>query len=105
MPDLSDIGIFISAVGGIIVIYEKMTKKREHFIVKYDSYNAEMDDRDSLYIVSKSFQPISIRDYGFIKENGELESIPWIGECACDGDNYDIVKLGVTEKNGIQSAC
>lgn len=97
MLNLSDFGILISAIGGIIIIYEKIFERRDRFVVSFGSYRPEMDARDSMFIVSKSFQPLSIRNYGFIKKNGSLESIFWIGECASDCDNYDIERRGSSE--------
>ena len=64
-----------------------------------------MDDRDAMFIVSKSFRPISIRNYGFIKEDGQLESIPWIGECALECDNYGIEKRGTLENMEYNQIC
>ena len=105
MMNLSDFGILISAIGGVIVIYEKVFEKRDKFIIKFDSYRPEMDDRDAMFIVSKSFRPISIRNYGFIKEDGQLESIPWIGECASECDNYDIERRGTLENMEYNQIC
>lgn len=68
MLNLSDFGILISAIGGIIIIYEKIFERRDRFVVSFGSYRPEMDARDSMFIVSKSFQPLSIRNYGFIKK-------------------------------------
>ncbi|MCH5144631.1 hypothetical protein JMF94_05990 [Desulfovibrio sp. UIB00] len=105
MINLSDFGILISAIGGIIVIYDKLFERKDRFVVKYGSYRSEMDDRDAMFIVSKSFRPISIRDYGFIKEDGQLESIPWIGECASECDRYDIEKRGKLENMEYNQHC
>ena len=105
MMNLSDFGILISAIGGIIIIYDKLFERRDRFVVKYGSYRSEMDDRDAMFIVSKSFRPISIRNYGFIKEDGQLEPIPWIGECASECDNYDIEKRGKLENMEYNQIC
>ena len=105
MINLSDFGILISAIGGIIVIYDKLFERKDRFVVKYGSYRSEMDDRDAMFIVSKSFRPISIRNYGFIKEDGQLESIPWIGECALECDNYGIEKRGTLENMEYNQIC
>ena len=97
MLNLSEFGILISAIGGVIIIYEKIFEKQDKYIVKFGHYHTEMDDRDAMFIVSRSFKPISIRDYGFIKNIGKLESIHWIAECASESDDYDIEQVGIAE--------
>ena len=94
MITLPEFGIFISAIGGIITIYEKFFNKKDNFIVRYGPYRPVMDDREALHVVNKSQHPISIRDYGFILEDGTLYSFVWTSECSSPDDDYDLKIIG-----------
>lgn len=94
MLNLSEFGILISAIGGVIVIHEKFSQKKDKYVIRFGHYHPEMSDKDAMFIVSKSYHSISIRDYGFVMENGELDSLPWARECASESDNYDFEQNG-----------
>ena len=76
MITLPEFGIFISAIGGIITIYEKFFNKKDNFIVRYGPYRPVMDDREALHVVNKSQHPISIRDYGDIQVELDADTAP-----------------------------
>ena len=94
MINLTAIGIFISAIGGMITIYEKIFSKNDKYIVRYGTYKPCMEDRAAMFVVNKSRHAIYLRDFGFILDDGTLDSIVWTAECACDDDNYDIEVRG-----------
>lgn len=82
---------FAGAVGagitGVLNLWWKATEKTDKIRVGMGTIGAEQLPQTMLHVVSRSDHPIVVADYGFIRDSGELMSLPeYWEECPYEMD-------------------
>lgn len=93
-------GAIVGGIGGVLSFWWKARGKADKILVGMDTIHAEQLPQTMLHVVNRCDHSIVIADYGFIKESGELVSLPEMWEeWPVDEDGLTRGQLSLPSRN------
>jgi hypothetical protein len=89
MELLTMFGAVIAAIAAVVNLWLTFFDRRDAIYVKYGQHTPITSPATGLYIVNTGKHPVYISDFGFIRENGKLLSIPYLEQTEPDPNDFD----------------